>query len=76
MDGDIFVFAGWEFVAAVALLILCFMAHGLWQIDRTLKQMLWFVRDDWEKMERIDAARADAITSNQPSAETDPEQTR
>ena len=76
MDEEFFVFAGWEFVAAVALLIISFIAHRLWQIDRTLKQMLWFVRDDWEKMERIDAARADAITSKQPSAEAHPEQTQ
>lgn len=76
MDGDFFVFAGWELVAAFSLLLLGFIAYRLWQIERTLKQMLWFVRDDWEKMERIDAARAEVIASDKPSPNANPEKSQ
>ena len=76
MEGDFFVFAGWELVAAFSLLLLGFIAYRLRQIDRTLKQMLWFVRDDWEKMERLDAARADAVASKEPLEKTEQEQTQ
>ncbi|MEE2929691.1 MAG: hypothetical protein VX599_03165 [Pseudomonadota bacterium] len=76
MDGDFFVFAGWELVAAFSLLLLGFIAYRLWQIEKTLKQMLWFVRDDWEKMERIDAARAEITESEKPSAKAEPEKTQ